>query len=99
MVLTMKSSIFFTLLFVFFQIKFWVSKDGVFQLRKINQCIASQKALNHQLSVANAQLEYRIKLMQLNDHHPFAEQKHALIEDYARQKFGLVKSDEILYYW
>ncbi len=91
----MKLTVSLSLLFIFLQVKVWYGADNIFELQALDNFISQQTIINDQLFKRNQQLENTIDQLKSED----SNIQNAYIEDYARWKLNMVKTDEIFYYW
>ena len=76
------------MIFLFMQIKIWISKDGYQQMNNLQENVKTQNKNNAQLRIRNEKLKVEIQDLKVGIE---------AIEERARTDLGLIGKDEVMY--
>lgn len=76
------------MIFLFIQIKIWISKDGYQQMNNLQENVKTQNKNNAQLRIRNEKLKAEIQDLKVGIE---------AIEERARTDLGLIGKDEVMY--
>jgi cell division protein FtsB len=76
------------MIFLFMQIKIWISKDGYQQMNNLQENVKIQNKNNAQLRIRNEKLKVEIQDLKVGIE---------AIEERARTDLGLIGKDEVMY--
>jgi cell division protein FtsB len=76
------------MIFLFIQIKIWISKDGYQQMNNLQENVKTQNKNNAQLRIRNEKLKVEIQDLKVGIE---------AIEERARTDLGLIGKDEVMY--
>jgi len=76
------------MIFLFMQIKIWISKDGYQQMNNLQENVKTQNKNNAQLRIRNEKLKVEIEDLKVGIE---------AIEERARTDLGLIGKDEVMY--
>jgi cell division protein FtsB len=76
------------MIFLFMQIKIWISKDGYQQMNNLQENVKTQNKNNAQLRIRNEKLKAEIEDLKVGIE---------AIEERARTDLGLIGKDEVMY--